>query len=293
MWVVISRVLIMGLTIGCIYALIAVGLNLLWGTMRMLNIAHGQLIMLGAFLAYSLFTLFGLSPLLSCMLVGLGGAALGLIVYEALFSNYIRTAKSLESLESNSLLIFFGLLMLFENLALIFWGADIRGYSYLTGNVTFLGTPVSLNRLSAASIAIVVCLAFYIFLQKTLFGKAIRASIQDTDATQLVGVNINKLYMFCFVVAFGMAGLAGAVLSMLYTITPVMGLPYSMLAFLTIVLGGLGNILGSLLGGLLLGVVTTAGVAMSSPGYGFVIEYLLFVVVILVMPTGIFGKRLR
>ena len=289
---VISRVLVLGLTIGCIYALIAVGLNLLWGTMRMLNIAHGQVIMLGAFMAYWLFTLYGVSPLISGLLAIIGGAVLGLIVYKVLFSSSIRTAKSLESLEASSLLIFFGLLILFENVAVILWGADIRGYSYLTGSVALLGTPVAFDRLAAALVAIVVSLAFYLFLQKTLFGKAVRAVIQDRDATQLRGVDTDKIYLFCFVVAFAMAALAGALISMLYTITPFIGMPYTMLAFIIIVLGGLGNILGSFIGGLLLGLITTAVVAITSPGYTFVIQYLLFVIVILVMPQGIFGKRL-
>jgi branched-chain amino acid transport system permease protein len=289
----ISTILIMGLTIGCIYAVIAVGLNLLYGTMRMLNVAHGTLIMLGAYLAYWLFTKYNISPLISAIIAAVGGTIIGLIVYKLLFSSTIRKAKSLESLEGTSLLTFFGLLILFENIALLSWGADFRGYSYLKRPVEILGTPLALNRLSAALIAIVVCLAFYIFLQRTLFGKAVRAVIQDKDATQLVGIDTGKVYMFCFGVAFGMAAFAGALISMFYAITPFIGLPYTLMAFVVIILGGLGNILGSLVGGLILGLIITTVVALTSPGFGPIIQYLILILVIYFMPQGIFGRRIR
>lgn len=287
----ISAVLVIGLTIGSIYAVIAIGLNLLYGTMRMLNIAHGDLIMLGAYAAYWLFTIYGISPLLSALVAAVGGAVIGLVVYRLLFSSSIRKAKSLESLEGNSLLIFFGFLILTENVALLSWGGDFRGYRYLTETVTLFGTPLALNRLAAALIAIVVSLAFYIFLQRTLFGKAVRAVIQDKDATQLVGIDTSKVYVFCFVVAFAMAGLAGALVSMFYAITPFMGLPYTLMAFVIIILGGLGNILGSLVGGLILGLVITGVVAYTTPGFSFITQYLILILVILFMPQGIFGRR--
>jgi len=290
---VIFRVLIMGLTIGAIYALIAVGLNLVWGTMRLLNIAHGDLIMLGGYTAFWLFTLLGISPLYSALVAAIGCAAIGLTIYKVLYSSDLRKAKSLQSLEGNSLLIFFGVLILIENVASLSWGADLRGYSYLTNSVAVLGVPVALNRLAASLIAIVVCLAFYIFLQRTLFGKAVRAVIQDKGGAQLMGVDTSKIFMFCFGTAFAMAGLAGALISMFYTVTPFMGLPYGMMAFVVVILGGLGNILGSLIGGLLLGLITTTGVAMSTPGYAFIIQYILFIMVILFMPQGIFGRRMQ
>ena len=289
----ISAILVMGLTIGCIYAVLAVGLNLLYGTMRMLNIAHGSLIILGAYIAYWLFTIYNISPLFSAILASLGEGVMGLVVYKLIFASSIRTAKSLESLEGASLLIFFGLLILTENVASLSWGTDLRGYSYLTNALTIWGTPVALNRVSAALIAIVVCLALYIFLQRTLFGKAVRAVIQDKDATQLAGVDTGKIYIFCFVVGFAMAGLAGALISMFYSINPFMGLPYTMMAFVVIILGGLGNILGSLVGGLILGLVITAVVDYTTPGFSFIVQYVIFILVILFMPQGIFGRRVR
>jgi len=289
----IARVLILGLTLGAIYAVIAVGLNLVWGTMRILNIAHGDLIMLGGYTAYWLLTLLGVSPLLSGLVAAIGCAVIGFIIYKVLYSTSLRRAKSLESLEGSSLLIFFGILIIIENVASISWGADLRGYSYMTNSVALLGVPVALNRLAASLIAIAVCLALYLFLRRTLFGKAVRAVIQDKDATQLAGVNTDKVYIFCFGTGFALAGLAGALVSMFYTVSPFIGLPYTMMAFIVVILGGLGNILGSLIGGLLLGLITTAGVAMTTPGYGFIIQYLIFILIILFMPQGVFGRLMR
>ncbi len=289
----IFRILVIGLSIGAIYALIAVGLNLLWGTLRMLNIAHGDLIMIGAYIAFLLFKSWGISPIISSLLAAVACGVLGLVIYRVLFSSSIRAAKTLEGLEANSLLIFFGLLIIIENMALLVFSADIKGYSYLTNSINILGTPLPFNRITAALVAIGACIAFYIFLQKTLFGKAVRAVIQDKDATQLVGVNTHKLYVFCFGVAFGMAGLAGALISMLYSISPFMGQSYTVLALVVIILGGLGNILGSLIGGLLLGLITTAGITLTSPGYAFTIQYLLLVLIIIFMPAGILGRRMQ
>jgi branched-chain amino acid transport system permease protein len=289
----VSTVIVMGSTIGCIYALIAVGLNLIYGTMRMLNVAHGGVIMLGAYTAYWLFTLYEINPLLSAIIAALGGAVVGLIVYKVLFSSAIRTTKSLEDLEGPSLLIFFGFLIFIENVALLSWGGDFRKYAALTDVVVVLGNPVALNRLLSGVVAVAICLLFYIFLQKTLFGKAIRAVIQDKDATRLAGVNTENIYRFCFSVSFAMSALSGALISMFYPVTPFIGFPYTMLAFIVIILGGLGNFLGSLVAGLLLGIVITAVVSYTTPGFAFIVQYLILIFVILLMPQGLFGRRTR
>lgn len=279
-----------GLMIGGIYALVAVGLNLVYGTVRMLNIAHGELIMVGAYLAYWLFTFYGVSPFISLGLVILVTASLGLIVCRVIFLPIIETTKSAETLESNSLLIFFALSIIFSNISSLVWGADLRGYSYLTTVVEFAGVPFMLNRLTAFFLALIVSFIIFLLLQKTFLGKAVRALIQDRDASQLVGVNPNRIYMFSFALGFAMAGLAGTLISMFYEITPFMGLPYTITAFVVIVLGGLGNILGSLIGGFLLGLVETAGVSFTSPGLRAIISYGIFIAVILLRPRGIFGK---
>lgn len=289
----VARIIVYGLTIGSIYALLGLGLNLLWGTMRILNIAHGGLIMFGAFSAYWLFTLYAVNTFVSAIIAAIGGAVFGILIYKILFAKNLRTVKSLEAIEIHSYLIFFGVLIILENVAALLWSTNPRGYSYLTHSINILGTPLPLNRLFSSLVAIGICIAFYIYLQKSLFGKAVRAVIQDKDATQLVGVNVNKVYMFCFCAGFGTAGLTGALISMFYSITPYMGLSYAMAAFVVVILGGLGKLLGSLIGGLLLGIVMTAGVAVTTPGAQLIILYLIFILVIVFLPAGILGKRLR
>ncbi|NIS71876.1 MAG: branched-chain amino acid ABC transporter permease [Proteobacteria bacterium] len=286
----ILQILFSGLIIGGIYALIAVGLNLIYGTMRLLNIAHGELIMVGAYITYWLYTLYGVSPLLSMVLVIALSVLIGLTVCVLIFLPIISTSKSVAILESNSLLIFFGLSIIFTNLASLLWTADIRGYSYMTQIISVAGVPLMYNRLLALGVALVICILCYLLLQKTMLGKAIRALIQDREASQLVGINIKSIYLFSFSIAFAMAGLAGCLLSMFYEITPFMGLPYTIIAFIIIVLGGLGNILGSLLGGFMLGILETIGISLTSPGLRPILSYAIFILIILIRPKGIFGR---
>lgn len=289
-WTRVLQVLSAGLIMGSIYALVAVGLNLIYGTMRLLNIAHGELIMLGAYTTYWLYTLFGVSPLLSMILVIFLSAIIGLVVCRIIFLPIIKTSTSVAVLESNSLLIFIGISIIFTNVASLLWTADLRGYSYMTEVVLVAGVPIMTNRLLAFGISLLVCVACFLFLQKTMLGKAIRAHIQDREASQLVGINENFIYYFSFSLAFAMAGLAGSLLSMFYEITPFMGLPYTIIAFIVIVLGGLGNIFGSLLGGFVLGLLETIGVSLTSPGLRPILSYSVFILVILIRPKGIFGR---
>lgn len=286
----ILQILSAGLIIGGIYALIAVGLNLIYGTMRLLNIAHGELIMVGAYTTYWLYTLYGVSPLLSMILVVGLCALIGFLVCHIIFLPIIKTSKSVAVLESNSLLIFFGLSIIFTNVSSLLWTADIRGYSYMTKVIEIAGVPLMYNRLLALGVSLLVCIICYVLLQKTMLGKAIRALIQEREASQLVGINTSFIYVFSFCLAFAMAGLAGCLLSMFYEITPFMGMPYTIIAFIVIVLGGLGNILGSLLGGFFLGLFETIGISVTSPGLRPILSYSVFILVILIRPKGIFGR---
>jgi branched-chain amino acid transport system permease protein len=286
----VLQLIFAGLIIGSIYGLIAVGLNLIYGTMRLLNIAHGELIMVGAYITFWLFTLMGMSPLLSLLFSGMASALLGALIAQFIFLPTIRKTKSIAVLESNSLLIFFALSIIFQNVASLLWSADIRGYSYFTQVIKILGVPLTLNRLTAFITAIIISLGCYFLLQMTMLGKAIRALIQDREASQLVGINTRKIYLFSFSISFAMAGLAGCLISMFYEINPFMGLPYTITAFIVIVLGGLGNIMGSLLGGFLLGLVETIGISVTSPGLRSIISYGIFIAVILIRPKGIFGR---
>lgn len=283
-------VLIGGLIMGGLYALIAVGLSLQYGVARVLNVSHGEFIMLGAFSTYSLYTFLGMNPLLSLVISGPVVFFLGFLIHSLLFQRMRRSSPSMVVFEGKSLLASFGLLFIIQNLALLSWGPDIKGYTYLTQTVNLFEALFAANRLVALLFAIVIALFFYLFLVHTRLGKAIRAAAQDSTTAKLMGININRVLGLCFGLGALMAGLAGSLTSMMFEITPLMGLPYTVIAMIAVVLGGLGNLLGSLIGGLILGLIGNI-VMYIHPGLSMIAYYLIFIFLLLLKPTGIMGKQ--
>jgi branched-chain amino acid transport system permease protein len=289
MMVQILDIVIAGLLMGGIYALIAVGLSLQYGVARVLNIAHGEFIMLGAFCTWWLYKVFGVNPLVSLAICGPILFIIGFVLYRTLFTRLRTSSASLAVFEGNSMLASFGLLFIIQNIAILIWGADIRGYSYLAVAVNLGGAIFAANRLITLGFALVICSIFYLFLARTRLGKAIRAAVQDPTAAELMGVNINQVLALCFGLGALMAGLGGSLISMCFQIQPTMGLEYTIIALVVIVLGGLGSIPGSFIGGLLLGLVGSI-VTYIEPGLVLVAYYVIFMLVLLVRPTGILGK---
>ncbi|GAI06000.1 unnamed protein product, partial [marine sediment metagenome] len=282
----ILDVAIGGLLMGGIYALIAMGLSLQYGVARVLNIAHGEFIMLGAFATWTLYTVFGINPLLTLAIVGPIIFIIGWLLHRTLFTRLRISAPNPGAYEASSLLATFGLLFIIQNIALIGWGADLRGYSYLNVGVNLGGAIFSANRLVSLGFAIGIGLAFYLFLIRTRMGKAIRAAAQDPATAGLMGVNINRMLALCFGLGAVMAGLAGTLLSMRIPITPAMGLNYTIIAIIVVVLGGLGSIPGSFIGGFILGIIGTV-VTYIEPSLSLAAYYFIFMLLLLVKPTGI------
>lgn len=280
---------IASLITGSLYALIAVGLNIQWGVTRVLNMSHGEFIMLGAFGAYSLYVFFGISPLVSLVICSPFLFAIGILFHRFFFRHLQRTAESPEDYEINSLLAAFGLSFMIASAAALGWGTELKAYSYLTQPVNVLGALFAANRLVALLFAVVLCLIVYLFLAYTRTGKAIRAAAMDIKTSQLMGVNVDWTLALSFGIGAALAGLAGVLLSMMFTLTPFMGGSYLTITFIIVVIGGLGNILGSFLGGLILGFIGTI-VTSYKPGLAMVAFFLIFVVVLLVRPSGILGK---
>ncbi|MEE9566273.1 MAG: branched-chain amino acid ABC transporter permease [Desulfobacteria bacterium] len=278
-----------GLLTGGIYALTAVGLNLQYGVARVLNIAHGEFIMLGAFATYLLYTLFGINPLVSLAIGGPIVFIIGFLIHNTLFQYLRSSSESIGAFEGRSLLASFGLLFIIQNIALLSWGPEIKGYIYLAEPVNIFGTIFAANRLVALLFAVAIGSAFYLFLVRTRIGKAIRAAAQDPETAQLMGVNIHRMLGLCFGLGALMAGLAGSLISMMFEITPHMGLPYTVIALIVVVLGGLGSIPGSFIGGLILGLIGSI-VTYIDPGLSLVAYYMIFILLLLVKPTGILGK---
>jgi len=283
------NVLIGGLLIGGIYALISMGLSLQYGVARVLNIAHGEFLVLGAFITFWL-NLRGVNPLVTMLVVAPLLFIVGFIVYRTIFT-YIRNKSGHPGIyESNSMLAAFGLLFIIQNVAIIIWGTSVNGYQYLNTSVDILGSLFAANRLVAVAFAIAIGLAFYFFLSVTRTGKAIRAAAQDPATAGLMGVNINFVLALCFGFGAAMSGVAGSLISMCYSIQTTMGLQYTVIAIVVVVMGGLGNIPGSFIGGFILGIIGTA-VSYWEPGLPLAAYYLIFVLLLILRPKGILGKQ--
>lgn len=283
------NIIIGGLLLGGLYALIAVGLSLQYGVARVLNIAHGEFIMVGAFITWYMYTSFGLNPLVSLVISGPVTFFIGYVLYRTVYARLRKLSGSTGAYEGSSLLASFGLLFIIQNLAIIIWGADVEAYSFLNTGMSVFGSRFATNRLVTLLFAVGICLVFYLFLARTRMGKAIRAAAQDAETAGLMGVNIDRVLALCFGLGALMAGLAGSLLSMCYPIRTTMGLEYTIIAIIVVVLGGLGSIVGSLIGGLILGIVGSI-VLHIDPSLSLVAYYVIFILMLLIKPTGILGK---
>ena len=279
------------LVLGAVYALVALGLNLIYGTMRLLNIAHGEIVMLGGYTTYWAVALLGVDPFLSLFLSLLLTAALGGLCYRLLIKRVLRSTALLARVEANSLLLFFGLSVILQNLAALAFTANERSYVYGDEIITFADVSLTVDRLIVLAVALVAtggCIAFFRF---NLIGMAIRALIQQRDAAALVGIDIDRVNLVVFCLGFAMAGLAGTLISMTEQISPYMGFPFTIAAFVVIILGGLGNLYGGLLGALLLAFVEVYGAALTSSAYRSILVYGVFIAILLIRPEGLFAPR--
>ncbi len=284
------ELVVSGLITGGIYALVAIGLNLQYGLMRILNVSHGEFLMLGAYLTYWAHLVTGVGPFVFLPAVLGGLFVVGLVIHRLCFRRLAETTAEVEAFEARSLLVSFGLMFLVQNVALLIWGADLRGYPYLAERVSVLGLEFTANRLVAFAGALGLSLGLILLLRTTLLGKAVRAMMQSPTGALLVGINVRRLHPAVFGLGLALAGVAGALLSMVFEISPSMGEPYTVTALIVITLGGFGSITGSLLGGLLLGVVEAMGMQLTSPSLKMVLSYGVFILVLITRPHGLFAR---
>lgn len=280
-----------GLIVGGIYALVALGLNLQYGLMRILNIAHGEFLMLGAFLAWMAQSAWGVSPLLMVPVCFVVLMAVGLAVHRLAFKRLAATSPNLDIFEARGLMVSFGLMFLVQNFAQMVWGGDLRGYDYLTDPVHFGNAQFAGNRLLLFVLALLISAALIVLLRVTLLGKGVRALMQSPTGAQLMGIDTQRLHPLMFGVGLGLSGVAGCLLSMTYTISPGMGEPYTVTALIVITLGGFGSMGGALAGGLALGVIEAVGMHFTSPSMKSLLSYAIFIGVLLWRPNGLFNKR--
>lgn len=279
-----------GLITGGIYALVAIGLNLQYGLMRIMNISHGEFLMLGAFLTWWAHTAFGISPLLLVPVAFVALFALGVAVHALCFRRLAARTPDVDVFEARSLMVGFGLMFAVQNAALLIWGGDLRGYEYLAEPVQIAGMRFTANKLVLFGVALALSLVLIALLRFTLLGKAVRALMQSPTGAQLVGIRTGRLHPLMFGIGLGLSGVAGALLSMTYDINPSMGEPYTVTALIVITLGGFGSIAGSLAGGLLLGLVEALGMHWTSPSLKMLLSYGVFIGVLIWRPNGLFRR---
>jgi len=282
-----------GLITGGIYALVALGLNLQYGLMRILNIAHGEFLMIGAYITWMAQDAFGVSPLLMVPVSFLILMGLGLVLHRLCFRRLTATSPNLDVFEARGLMVAFGLMFLAQNFASFMWGGELRGYDYLTDSVKIGDAQFAGNKLLVFGLALAFSAALIVLMRMTLLGKGVRALMQSPVGAQLVGIDIQRLHPLMFGIGLGLSGIAGSLLSMAYTITPSMGEPYTVTALIVITLGGFGSMSGALAGGLLLGVIEALGMHFTSPSLKALLSYSVFIAVLLLRPEGLFARKGR
>jgi branched-chain amino acid transport system permease protein len=280
--------LLWGIVNGCIYILLATGLNLIFGVMKLVNFAHGQLLMVGAFVAYEVTKIAGLNPYLS-ILVAMASVALIGIALEKFAFRRIRGTDKL-----NEIFISLGLIYVFENVATLLWerNYNIRIPSPLAGLSLSLGeVAIGYDRILAMFVVIAILIGLVLLTKKTKIGLAMRATSQKSDAAMLMGINIGKVYIFTFALGAALAGAAGALYGILFPFNPVIGALPTIKAFAIIILGGLGSIPGAVVGGLLYGIAENTAVYLLGGIWQDAIAFALLIVVLVIRPTGLFGEK--
>lgn len=286
-----GQLLFAALLTGSIYALVALGLNLVYGTMRMLNVAHGDVVMLGAYAAFWAYSLLGVSPLLALPMVALMGALAGYVTYKLLFKRLLSGRQGAASrMEGNSLLLFFGLSIVIQNAVALLYSPNSQAYTYLDQIVRLGDVAMTGNRLLALVVAAGACLVVAVFLGFSATGLSMRALIERREAAYVVGVDVNRVQWLSFALGFGSAALAGVLVSMLEQFSPFVGFPLTIAGFIVIILGGLGNLMAGLVAALLLGAIETYGVALTSATFRSVLLYGVFVLALLLFPNGLLSR---
>jgi branched-chain amino acid transport system permease protein len=281
---VVSAVLLAGL-----YATMAYGLGLIYGVLRVVNLAHGGVIMAGAYLGWILFDRFGVDPYLAIPVVLVGGFALGVAMYRVLVRRLPRGAAGGPA----SLLLLFGVWLVLRNIAyLVFTGNDraIRT-AYSSRSLAILGTHVSLTRLVVLAIGLVIAVGLHLLLRRTLLGRAIRAVAQNADSCTLVGIDVERIYLVTFGIGTALAGVAGVLFATVYSFNPASGAPELLKSFVVVVLGGLGSMSGVALAALVVAAAEVFAVLILPSYLTTAVGFLLLVLVLVLRPGGLFGHR--
>ena len=286
----IVQLLVNGILFGTMYGIAAIGLSLIFGTMRIIFIAQGTMIIFLAYICYWLFSLLGIDPYVSLVFVVPMSLLLGVGLYQILF----REAAALED-KNISLMIAIGLMFLVENLMSVVWTADPRSIltSYTTLMFRPMGINISLTRVVGLLLAVLSTAGVILFLRKTLIGMAVRAASEDIISATLMGISPHRVNAVAFAIGIGLAGIAGVGLATIYPFDPFYGFIFALKALIALAIGGIGSVSGALLGGILLGLIESLASFFFSGGWSDAIAYGAFLLVLMLRPEGLFVKSIQ
>ncbi|MFC1487039.1 branched-chain amino acid ABC transporter permease [Thermoproteota archaeon] len=279
--------LMWGVAIGCIYILLATGLNLIFGVMKLVNFAHGELLMIGAYVSFSVTTTLGINPFIA-VFISMGVVALIGIVVERL-----GFRKVLGSNKLNEIFVSLGLILIFDNIAVLVWGEKSKGIDSPFQNMSLsLGDAhIRFDWLIALVFVAVILVGLMFLIRKTKIGMAMRATSQKSQASMLMGINIEHIYIFTFALGAALAGAAGALYGIIFPFNPYIGALPTIKAFAIIILGGLGSIPGAIIGGLLYGIAEQSAVIFLGSIWRDAVAFALLIIVLIFKPKGLFGEK--
>lgn len=283
-------IIVSGLLLAGTYALIAMGLNLQYGVARIMNLASGEMLVLGALASFWLFVSAEISPLLTIFLVAPLAFAGNWLIYRFLLRPLVRRSKTQGQLEVDSILATFGMSFVLVGLMLGVH-AEYFTYEYLTQPITILGSIVALNRFIAFLTAVAIGLALYLWLNHSRSGMAVRAVAVNAEAAGLVGIDVPQMSAIAFAVGGAVSAVGGALISTFITLDASIGVIFTMKALIIVIMGGVGDIRGAIVAAIILGLVETGVATLVDPGLTSAAAYFIFILVLLFRPQGIFGRQ--
>jgi branched-chain amino acid transport system permease protein len=288
--VILFEVFLGGVLLGGMYGLIALGLNLQYGVARILNLSYGEFFIGGAFTAFFTIVLWKLDPALSLFVSMPIAFVMNWLIYQYMMIPLIHRASDQDALDADVVLVTFGLLFVFQGLALVNWSGDLRGYSYLSSPVHLVGATVALNRVLAFLGACAIAIVLFLILRYTRFGAALRAITIDPVAAALVGIDVRRYSAIAFAAGGALAAASGMLVSTFISFSATTGVEYTLKALIVVIMAGVGRVTGTLAAGLLLGVVESMGGYLIDPALTIAINFGLFMLILLLRPTGLFTR---
>jgi branched-chain amino acid transport system permease protein len=279
--------LIWGVAIGCVYILLATGLNIIFGVMKLVNFAHGQLLMIGAYLTWTITYSAGLNAYAAILISMLVVALIGVAVERLTFRRVLGGDKL------NEIFVSLGLIYIFENAAMLIWGANSKQIISPLGGMSLALPSISItyDRIVAVFVVVATLIAFGLLIQKTKLGLAMRATSQRNSTAMLMGINVETIYMLTFAIGAALAAVAGGLYGIIFSFDYQVGALPTIIAFAIIILGGLGSIKGAIIGGLLYGIVEQLATLFFGGVWGSAVAFAMLIVVLIIRPNGIFGEK--